>query len=189
MKILGVSGSLRKVSFNTALLHAAKDMMPKDSRLTVQTLHGIPLYNGDDEAENGVPEAVVNLQKLIAQSDGVLIASPEYNSSVPGVLKNAIDWVSRPSSEYKNVFAGKSVAVIGASPGGFGTILAQNAWLPVFRLLGADMWFGGRLMVSKADSVFNGNGQMIGDFYKEALKKFLNDFTNSIHLSNQPSEY
>ena len=98
MNILGVSGSLRQKSFNTALLAAAEKMMPAGSSLTLQTLHGIPLYNADEEEASGFPPAVLALQKAIYEADALLIATPEYNNSIPGVLKNAIDWVSRPSA-------------------------------------------------------------------------------------------
>lgn len=176
MKILGISGSLRKNSFNTALLRAAIDLMPAGHTLTLQTLHDIPLYNGDDEAENGAPQSVIDLQKSIVESEALLIATPEYNHSVPGMLKNAVDWASRPSKHYKNVFSQKPVAIIGASPGGFGTILAQEAWLPVLKALGTRPWFGGRLMVSRAGSVFDDKGAITDEAVKDTLQKFLNDF-------------
>lgn len=174
--ILGISGSLRKKSFNTALLTAANNLLPEGATLEVKTLHEIPLYNGDEEAVSGLPGSVTLLQKDIMQADALLIATPEYNSSIPGVLKNAIDWASRPSEDNKNVFAGKPVAVIGASPGGFGTILAQDAWLPVLKSLGTHPWFGGRLMVSKAGNVFNDNGEITDQFIHDALQSFLHNF-------------
>jgi NAD(P)H-dependent FMN reductase len=85
----------------------------------------------------------------------LLLVTPEYNNSIQGVAKNAIVWLSRPASDIARVFGGKPVAIAGASPGGFGTILSQNAWLPVFRTLGADLWPGGRLLVSRAGSVID----------------------------------
>lgn len=180
MNILGISGSLRAGSFNTALLRAAAGLVPDGVTLDMRTLHGIPLYDGDEEAASGVPAAVVDLQKAIVAADGLLIVTPEYNNSIPGVLKNAVDWASRPSGAYQGVFAGKPVAVIGASPGGFGTILAQDAWLPVLKSLGAQPWFGGRLMVSNAGKVFDASGAIIDPAVPEMLKKFLDGFAASL---------
>ena len=147
--LLGISGSLRQGSLNTALLREAVTLMPTGSTLELATLHGIPLYDGDLETREGIPEAVQAMKQRIKACDGVLLATPEYNNGIPGVMKNAIDWLSRPADENPNVFGGRPFAVIGASPGGFGTILAQNAWLPVLRTLGTKPWFGGRLMVSR----------------------------------------
>ncbi|MGA3007361.1 MAG: NADPH-dependent FMN reductase, partial [Opitutaceae bacterium] len=115
--LIGLSGSLRKGSFNTALLNAAAGLMPEGARLEVKSIHGIPLYNGDDEAARGIPSPVQELKAAIAAADGLLLATPEYNHSIPGVFKNAIDWLSRPSADIPKVFGGKPVALIGASPG------------------------------------------------------------------------
>ena len=149
-ELIGIAGSLRQGSFNAALLRAAAALMPDGSRLTIKSIEDIPLYNADLEKAEGVPDAVEALKDAIAASDGLLFATPEYNNSLPGVLKNAIDWLSRPPSHIKRVFHGRPVALIGASAGGFGTILSQNAWLPVFRTLRADFWSEGRLLVSHA---------------------------------------
>ncbi|MEX0709184.1 MAG: NADPH-dependent FMN reductase [Woeseia sp.] len=175
-KILGLSGSLREQSYNTALLNTARTLAGPDMEIDVATLHEIPLYDGDRERDDGVPEAVTRLKERIKASDGLLIASPEYNNSMPGVLKNAIDWLSRPPHDIAEVFGDRPVAVIGASPGGFGTILAQNAWLPVLRTLGTRQWFGGRLMVSKAGNVFDDDGAMTDDATRTKLKEFLEGF-------------
>jgi chromate reductase, NAD(P)H dehydrogenase (quinone) len=175
-KLIGISGSLRKGSYNTALLHAASSMMPAGTELLIREIRGIPLYDGDVEASDGIPAAVTELKDLIAQADGLLIATPEYNNSMPGVLKNAIDWLTRPAADITRVFGGKPVAVIGASPGGFGTILSQNAWLPVLRTLGTQPWFGGRLMVSRAQQVFDANGEMTDPKIREQLKQFVEGF-------------
>jgi chromate reductase, NAD(P)H dehydrogenase (quinone) len=178
--LLGISGSLRQGSFNTALLRAAVDLMPAGSTLELATLHGIPLYDGDLETREGVPEAVQTLKQRVMACDGVLLATPEYNNGIPGVLKNAIDWLSRPADEIPEVFGGRAFAVTGASPGGFGTILAQNAWLPVLRTLGTKPWFGGRLMVSRAGQVFNTAGEMADEKMKAQLQQFLQGFVASL---------
>ncbi|OWW19175.1 NADPH-dependent FMN reductase, partial [Noviherbaspirillum denitrificans] len=170
-------GSLRKASYNTSLLRAAAGMMPEGTRLVIGDIRGIPLYDADLESSEGIPAAVTALKDAIADADGLLIATPEYNNSMPGVLKNAIDWLSRPPNDIQRVFGGKPVAVMGASPGGFGTILSQNAWLPVLRTLGTRPWFEGRLMVSRAQNVFDDKGQMSDPAMQEQLKRFVEGFT------------
>lgn len=175
-RLLGLSGSLRAGSFNTALLRAAQSRLPPGVTLEVATLHGIPLYDGDLESREGVPAAVTTLKDRIAASDGVLLATPEYNNGIPGVFKNAIDWLSRPPDDAARVFRDRPFAVIGASPGGFGTILAQSAWLPVLRTLGARFWSGGRLMVSRARQVFDAEGGLADPKLGEQLGQFLAGF-------------
>jgi chromate reductase, NAD(P)H dehydrogenase (quinone) len=172
MRVVGISGSLRRGSYNTALLRAATRLMPPESALEVASLRGIPLYDGDVEAQ-GIPATVTQLKEAIAAADGVLLVTPEYNNSIPGVFKNAIDWCSRPSSDIKRVFGGRRFAFIGASPGGFGTILSQAAWLPVLRTLGTEPWFGGRLQVSRAATVFDESGTLKDAAVEEQLKLFL----------------
>ena len=174
--LVGLSGSLRKGSFNTALLRAAAALLPAGSSLAVETVHGIPLYDADDEATSGIPPRVAALRDAIAAADGLLLATPEYNNSMPGVLKNAVDWLSRPSADVPQVFRGKPVAILGASPGGFGTILAQDAWLPVLRTLGTRPWFGTKLYVSRAGSVFDARGALVDEATRESLRKFLAGF-------------
>ena len=145
--IVGFSGSLRRGSYNSALLRAAAAMAPEGDRLQIASIAAFPLYNGDDEQAHGLPAEVAALKEAIVAADGLLIARPEYNNGIPGVAKNAIDWLSRPASDIPRVFGGKPVALMGASAGGFGTILSQNAWLSVLRKLGARHWSGGTLMV------------------------------------------
>jgi chromate reductase len=176
--IVGISGSLREKSFNTMLLRAAQQAMPADSQLVIEPIRVIPLYNADEEAGAGIPEPVSRLKRAIAEGDGLLLATPEYNNGIPGVTKNAIDWLSRPPADITRVFGAKPVAIVGASPGGFGTILAQGAWLPVFRALGADLWPGSRLLVSRAGSVFDTAGAIIDDRVREALARFLDGFVS-----------
>jgi chromate reductase, NAD(P)H dehydrogenase (quinone) len=175
-KLVGLSGSLRQASYNSALLRAATGLMPEGSELVVETIRGVPLYDGDLEETQGIPERVTALKEAIATADGLLLVTPEYNNSIPGVFKNAIDWLSRPPADIKRVFGGKPVALIGASPGGFGTILSQNAWLPVLRTLGADLWTGGRMMVSRAPTVFSQDGTLADQKIEEQLRKYLEGF-------------
>ena len=174
--IVGFAGSLRQGSYNAALLRAAGAMMPAESELHEASIREFPLYDGDDEAAHGVPPAVTALKDAIVAAAGLLLVTPEYNNSIPGVAKNAIDWLSRPPADIARVFGGKPVAIIGASPGGFGTILSQNAWLAVFRTLGADLWAGGRLLVSRAGSVFDASGTIVDSKTNDALRKFLEGF-------------
>ena len=178
--IVGVSGSLRRQSFNTALLREAATLMPPESTLNQRTIHGIPLYNADDEAAQGLPAVVTSLKEAIIAADGLILATPEYNNSLPGVFKNAIDWLSRPPADIKRVFGGKPVAIIGASPGGFGTVLSQGAWLPVLRALGGTIFTGGRMTVSRAGGVFDENGTLTDDAVKQQLRAFLAGFVASI---------
>ena len=177
--ILGISGSLRKQSFNSALLRAAVQVAPSGTVVEIGSIAGIPLYDGDLEAQ-GIPAAVTALKERVKASDGLLLVTPEYNNSIPGVFKNAIDWLSRPPSEIKAVFGNKHVAVIGASPGGFGTILSQQAWLPVLRTLGTRPWFGGRLQVAHADQVFDANGELTDAKIRTQLSDFIRAFSEAI---------
>jgi NAD(P)H-dependent FMN reductase len=179
VRILGISGSLRAGSFNTALLRTAQELAVPGIALELATLHGIPLYDGDLEQREGLPEAVVALKARVVASDGLLLATPEYNNGIPGVFKNAIDWLSRPASEIPKLFGGKPFALIGASPGGFGTILSQNHWLPVQRTLGTRFWSGGRLLVSRAGQAFDAEGRLVDERVRLQLAQFLAAYRDS----------
>ena len=175
--IVGISGSLRRKSFNSALLRAAAELMPEGATLDIASIADIPLYNGDVEASDGIPRAVSELKDRIASADALLLATPEYNNSIPGVMKNAMDWLSRPPADISKVFGDRSVAIIGASPGGFGTTLAQSAWLPVIRTLRMRPWFAGRLLVSRAGAAFNDAGELIDKEVRAQLQKFVEGFS------------
>ena len=168
--IIGLSGCLRSASFNAMLLRAASQLTPDGTIVEIASIRGIPLYDGDVEAAEGIPTTVQELKTRIAATDGLLIVTPEYNNSIPGVLKNAVDWLSR------NVFGGRPVAVIGATPGQGGTSLAQTAWLPILRTLGTTPWFGGRMMLSNAERVFDDKGQMVDQKMRTRLEAFMNGF-------------
>src|SRR6476659_5154601 len=105
--IIGFSGSLRSASYNSMLLRAASQLAPAGATVEISSIRGIPLYDGDVEATEGIPAAVQELKRRIIATDGLLIVTPEYNNSIPGVLKNAIDWLSRPSEEIPKVFGGR----------------------------------------------------------------------------------
>jgi NAD(P)H-dependent FMN reductase len=175
-RILGISGSLRAGSYNTALLHAARALRVEGVALEIATLHGIPLYDADEEKRDGIPAAVRRLKEQVVASDGVILATPEYNNSIPGVFKNAIDWLSRPSEDIGRVFGGRPFALIGASPGGFGTILSQNAWLAVLRTLGTRFWTGRKLMVSGAGKVFDADGKLTDEAVNDRLRQYVAEF-------------
>jgi NAD(P)H-dependent FMN reductase len=174
--IIGISGSLRRDSINTGLLRAAAELMPADTSLEIAGISEIPLYSGDIEASHGIPAPVEHLKGRIVVGAGLLMVTPEYNNSVPGVLKNAVDWLSRPTSDIARVFRDRPVAVIGASPGSFGTVLAQGAWLPVIRHLGMRPWFGGRLALPRAGALFDAHGQLVDAHIRAELRAFIHGF-------------
>lgn len=178
--IVGLSGSLRQASFNSSLLKAAVALAPAGVTLEPASIRGVPVYDGDLESQEGIPPAVAELKERVAGADGLLLFSPEYNNSLPGPFKNAIDWMSRPSSDIGRVFRDRPVAVLGASPGGFGTTLAQTAWLPVLRHLGTRPWFGGRLMVARAREAFDEQGELTSERLREQLQTFLKGFAEFV---------
>jgi chromate reductase, NAD(P)H dehydrogenase (quinone) len=174
--ILGIAGSLRHNSYNAGLLLAAVELAPAGVAIEIASIRDIPLYDGDVEAESGIPEPVRALKDRIASCDGLLLATPEYNNSLPGVFKNAIDWLSRPPSDIARVFRGRPVALIGATPGPGATNLAQAAWLPVLRTLGTRPWFGRFLAIASASSVFDESGRLVDEKVRERLRAFVTDF-------------
>jgi chromate reductase, NAD(P)H dehydrogenase (quinone) len=185
--VVAFSGSLRKDSFNSALVRAAVKHAPASLRIDVATIAGIPLYDGDREAADGVPAEVTALKDKIAAADGLLIATPEYNNSIPGVLKNAVDWLTRPPADIARVFSGRPVAIMGATLGQGGTLLAQAAWLPILRTLGTLPYFGGRMMVSGAAKVFQ-NGELADEQIEKQLVKFLTGFGDFVEKHRAPGD-
>lgn len=184
--IIGISGALRRGSYNAALLRGAVELAPADLSIQVASIRDIPLYDGDLEAEHGIPDPVRLLQDRIAAADGLLLVTPEYNNSIPGVFKNAIDWLSRPVQDTPPVFAGKPVALMGATPGAGGTALAHAAWLPVLRTLGTQTWFGPRLYVSNAGKVFDAEGRIVDEAVRAAVAKHLSGFSEFIARVGRP---
>jgi NAD(P)H-dependent FMN reductase len=171
--IIGISGSLRTKSYNAALLRAAAGFAPAGTTIEIETIKGIPLYDGDVEAASGSPAAVVALKDKIAAADGLLLVTPEYNNSLPGVFKNAINWLSRPADDIPRVFGGKPVGMIGASPSRFGTLLSQNAWLPVLKTLGTRPWFGQTLYLSGAHKLFDASGNLADEESRKRVQGYV----------------
>src|SRR6185503_7475538 len=151
IKVLGFAGSLRVGSYNRSLLHAAKDLMPLNSVLDFFDIADIPLFNQDHEIN--MPKQVKDFKLKIRESDAILIATPEYNYSVPGVLKNAIDWASRPYGD--SAWAGKPVAIMGASIGTIGTARAQYHLRQMFVFLNMYPINGPEVMIGNADERFD----------------------------------
>jgi chromate reductase, NAD(P)H dehydrogenase (quinone) len=174
--VMGISGALRKASYNAALLRASVELAPSGLSIVTQSIHDVPLYDGDVEAE-GIPESVRILKDRLAEADGLLLVTPEYNNSIPGVMKNAIDWMSRPAKDIPRVFGGKPIAIMGATPGRGATILAQNAWLPILRTLGTQPWFGPRVQIPGAAKVFDADGRLTDEETRGIVKRFLDGFS------------
>jgi chromate reductase len=182
--IIGLCGSLRRASFNLMLLHAAVEAAPPGTSIEIESIRDIPLYDGDVEAQ-GIPPAVHRLKDRIAGADGVLIVTPEYNNSMPGVLKNAIDWLSRPASDIGRVFRGRPMALMGATPGPGGTALSQAAWLPVLRTLGMRPWFEGRVLISGAGNVFDSHGRVVDPATQDHIRTFVEGFAAFVEVQRR----
>lgn len=171
IRLIGISGSLRKASFNTALLHTAIDLAPPYVEIEVADIGDVPLYDEDVRAA-GLPAPVQRLREQVAKAHGVLVATPEYNYSLPGVLKNAIDWVSRPPAQ---PFAGKTLGIMGASGGLSGTMRAQYHIRQVAVFLDMHVLNKPEVFVrSAADKVANGR---ITD---EATRKVIADHVSAL---------
>ena len=166
MRVLGISGSLRADSYNSGLLRAAADVLPPGAELEFfDGLKAIPPYDADDDLGPG-PEPVQELRAAIEDADAVLIATPEYNASLPGVLKNALDWASRPHAT--NPLRGKPAAVVGASTGMFGAVWAQAEGRKVLSTIGARV-LDAELPVAEADERFGADGRLTDPEVEERL--------------------
>ncbi len=165
LHILGISGSLRSGSYNRGLLRAASELMPEGMTLDIADLAQIPLYNEDIFSDR--PEAVTHLQEQIRLADGVIIATPEYNHSIPGVLKNALDWISRPMKTQP--FAGKPLAVMGAG-GRSGTVWAQDNLRQVAVHLGMLILMEPQVAVERSWEKFDPDGNLVDDESRRLIK-------------------
>jgi len=169
MKVLGIVGSLRKGSYNHFALKAAQELLPEGVVLELIELHGIPLFNQDLETK--MPAAVVELKRQILAADAILFATPEYNYSVSGVLKNAIDWASRPSGE--SAWTGKPAALMGASPGNLGTARAQYHLRQILVAFGMPVVSQPEVMIGNAAQRFDPDGNLTDAPTREHIQKLL----------------
>ncbi|MGB5007063.1 MAG: NADPH-dependent FMN reductase [Ferruginibacter sp.] len=173
--LVGISGSLRKGSYNTMLLKAASILLPDDVTINFLSFADLPVYNGDMDMPNRAarPESVKKFREALSVADGIIIASPEYNYSIPGGLKNAIDWASRGED---SPLIGKHVSLIGATQGQWGTVRMQLAFLPVFNTLKMLHINKFEVFVSLAQKKFDENGNLADNDTREILKKHLEVF-------------
>ena len=167
--ILGIAGSLRRQSYNRSALRAAQKLVPSDADLEIFELDGIPVFSEDNERTP--PNEVVELKKRIGEADAVLIVTPEYNYSIPGGLKNAIDWASRPYGD--NAWAGKPVAIMGASAGRLGTARAQYHLRQVFVFLDMFAVNQPEVMIGNAADHFDSDGNLVNDKTRNLIAQLL----------------
>jgi chromate reductase, NAD(P)H dehydrogenase (quinone) len=183
MRVLGISGSLRRDSYNAALLRAAAERLPDGVELEVfERLAEIPPYDADLEEADETPEAVADLRERMRAADAVLVATPEYNSSIPGALKNALDWASRPAGE--SALMGTPAAVIGASTGMFGGVWAQAE---TRKVLGA---LGGRVLerefpFARAQDAYADGELQISPEQSAALEELVRELIASAEEANE----
>jgi chromate reductase len=177
MRVLGISGSLRRGSHNTRLLRAAAEMLPPGVELVeLDGLADVPAYNEDFDHDRP-PREVARLRQAIAEADALLISTPEYNASIPGVLKNAIDWASRPFPE--NALKGKPVMVTGASTGLFGAVWAQAELRKVLEHTGASVR-DSELPVAAANDAFDEDGRLRDEELRERLRGQLAELADEL---------
>ena len=184
-RVVALSGSLRHASFNTALARAAQAIAPDGMEIDVATLHGIPLYDADLEASEGIPAAVLQLKSQILAADALLMVTPEYNNGVPGVFKNGIDWLSR--ADMKAIFAQRPTGLVGASMGGFGTLSSQAAWLPTLKMLGVTLYSSHSVLVSRAQNAFDAQGNLADESSRKNLRAYLEDFGEFMQRVKTPN--
>ncbi|MFO0878332.1 MAG: NAD(P)H-dependent oxidoreductase [Gemmataceae bacterium] len=169
LHVLGIAGSLRQASFNRAALRAAQELAPPGMTIEIFDLASIPLYN-EDVHEKGFPTSVVELRQKIKQADALLLATPEYNYSVPGVLKNAIDWASRPPEQ---PFDGKPIAIFGASPAFTGTARAQYHLRQVFIYLNGLIMNRPEVFITTAHTKFDAQGHLTDETTRGQVRGLL----------------
>lgn len=169
IKILGFAGSLRKGSYNRAVLKSSVELVPQNAELEIFDLDGIPLFNQD--IERPLPERVIEFKKRIIAADAILIATPEYNHSMPGVLKNALDWASRPYGD--NSFEGKPVAIMSASEGMVGGERAQWPLRQVFVYLDMHPINKPEVIIANVSKKLDANGKLTDEDTKEHIKRLL----------------
>ena len=186
VRVIGIAGSLRAGSLNRMLLEAARELAPEGMAVEIFDLNDIPLYNADLDNDERRPEEVQRLKQAISEADALLIATPEYNHTVPGVLQNTIDWVSRPGM--KSPLAGKPVAIMGASPGAVGTARAQQQLKLVLLSTLALLLPHPGVLVAKAREKFGPDGELTDAPTREFLAGFLRDLQQWVTRLSRPAD-
>jgi chromate reductase, NAD(P)H dehydrogenase (quinone) len=177
LRVVGIAGSLRRGSLNQALLRSTRDLCPPELRIEVHELAGIPLFDQDVE-QAGIPAAVAVLREAVGAADGLLLVTPEYNHGVPGVMKNAFDWLSRPPG--KSVLAGKPAGIMGASPGITGTARAQTQLRQSFVFTDTPVMPQPEVLVARAHEKFDADGRLTDDGTRAFVTTFLSQFVTWI---------
>ena len=183
IRILGIAGSLRRKSYNRSALRAAAQLAPEGATVDIFELDGIPGFNEDEE--QNPPAKVVDLKRRIREADAILIVTPEYNYSIPGVLKNAIDWASRPYGE--SAWNGKPVAIMGASIGNIATARAQYHLRQTFVFLNMHAINQPEVMIGNAAERFDAEGNLTDDTTKDYIRKLLRNLVDWTRLLAQSS--
>lgn len=178
MNILAMSGSLRKGSYNTALLNAVREVVSDDSNVNIYDLSNLPMYNQD--LEESFPKEALDFKKAVEESDAVIIATPEFNRSISSVLKNALDWASRPWGE--NSFAGKPVLVLGASVSVAGTAVAQQHLKQILLFLDMKVIGQPEFYLGNAANKFNEKGELVDDDTRKLLSKAVSVLESKTNL-------
>ncbi len=186
LKILGIAGSLRKGSYNKGAIRAAAQNLPPDTEMDIFKLNGIPVFNQD--IESPLPEAVKEFKGKIVAADAILIATPEYNNSMSGVIKNAVDWGSRPMGD--NSWDGKPVAIMSASPGRLGGVRAQIALRQAFVFLNMHDLKQPEVIISGAMKLFDENGNLTDEDTRKRIRQLVEalvQWTSRFHQELRPA--
>ncbi len=172
LNVLGIAGSLREGSYNRALLQAAQELAPDNMTIAIFDLADIPIYNADDDGSEK-PEPVERLKAAIAEADALLVATPEYNHGIPGVLKNALDWASRPAR--RSPMAGKPAAIMGAATGRWGTIRAQIHLRAVLRAMNTPVVLSPEVLVQGVREKFDQDGRLVDETTRRFVRELLDN--------------
>jgi chromate reductase len=177
LRVVGIAGSLRRASYNRALLCAAQQLTPPSLVIEIELLDDLPMFNADLDGTD-TPEAVVRLRRAVREADGLLLVTPEYNHGVPGVMKNAIDWLSQPLAQ--SALDGKPTAIMGASTGMAGTARGQSQLRQSFVLTNTPAMLRPEVLVGRAQDKFDPSGRLIDEPTRRFLRGFLEQFAGWI---------
>lgn len=184
LRVIGLAGSLREGSYNRALLHVAQELAPDDMEIIEFDIASIPMYNADLDNDELRPEPVRQLKQAIDEADGLLFALPEYNGGIPGVLKNAIDWASRPAG--RSPMKGKSAATMGATTGMWGTVRAQMHMRDVLQSTGMHVVLGPMVLVAGAKNKFDDDLNLTDEATEGFISQLLDNLAEEIIRRQMP---